>query len=308
MAIGTQDDLAVVRFELSDRVEKFLLNHAFAVKEIDVVDHEDVDAAKPLPKAGKRPVSQRLSEMVRETLRRKKHHAQLGMTRPQPPVRRLQQMGLSRPHAAVKHERIVTGPGLLTDLQGGREGQLIARPLDEIRQVGEATARRLRGAGRLWGNGPRNRLRRVRRLSRRRRGAHVAPQHGSDRAPFENRAHAHRDRGSRSGLVATRRVRFVSGGRRFGLGGFFNQAKRRRRNLGGCVDLHDCGRPRLEPDLRRFPQHATRRLRDGRAKAMLHPGQQKRILDPDRHLIVGDFDRGRFLRTNARKSAIRQAL
>ncbi len=67
------------------------------------------------------------------------------------------------------------------------------------------------------------------------------------------------------------------------------------RNLGGRVDLHDFGRPRLEPDLRRIPQHATRGLCDGRAKAMLHPGQQKRILDPDRHLVVGDFDRGRSL-------------
>ena len=79
MAVGTQQDLAVVRFQLLDSVEEFLLDHALAVEEIDIVDDEHVDAAEPLTKAGQRAFPQGLREVVREPFRRKKEHAQSGM-------------------------------------------------------------------------------------------------------------------------------------------------------------------------------------------------------------------------------------
>ncbi len=153
MAIRAQDDLAVVRFELLDRVEKLLLNDSFAVEEIDVVDDEHVDAAEPLAKAGKGPIPQRLREMVGEPLRRKEQDTQCGMAGSQPTVRRLQQMRLSRADSAVKHERIVTASRLLADLQGGRQGQFVAGSLHKVGQVGETATRLLRRAGLLEADG-----------------------------------------------------------------------------------------------------------------------------------------------------------
>ena len=79
MPVRAQDDLALVRFELLDRMEKFLLNDSLAVEEIDVVDDEHVNAAEPLAKAGKGPIPQCLREMVGEPLRRKEQDTQCGM-------------------------------------------------------------------------------------------------------------------------------------------------------------------------------------------------------------------------------------
>ena len=54
--------------------------------------------------------------------------------------------------------------------------------------------------------------------------------------------------------------------------------------------------PRLEANLHRFAEHALRGLGDGGTQAVLHPGEQKGILDSDRHPVLGDLDGSRLFK------------
>ena len=123
------------------------LNDPLAVEEIDVIDHQHINSTEALTKAGERTAHQlqRLGEMIGEPLRRKEVEPATRRWR----VRSWRYVASKRwvfpgPHAAVKHQRIVSASRLIADLQ---RAAVIANSLPRGPLIKSARSAKRRPAG-----------------------------------------------------------------------------------------------------------------------------------------------------------------
>ena len=143
--------MAVV--ERVEGVEEFFLGLRLVGEELDVVDHQDVDAAMLLAEGADRTVLDAVDEAVGELLTAQVQHPAVGV-RPEDGVAdRLQQVSLAEADVAVHEERVVGPPRVGADRQGGGVGQPVAVAdhefFEHVVVVERAVPRRGRNRARL---------------------------------------------------------------------------------------------------------------------------------------------------------------
>ena len=68
MPRAAQNDRPSMIRQVRERVQEFLLKHSLGLKEINVINDQNIDSTKPLPKTGKRMVAKSLGKIIAERL------------------------------------------------------------------------------------------------------------------------------------------------------------------------------------------------------------------------------------------------
>ena len=106
-------------------VEKFLLHRLFSCDKLNIVDHQKIHVAVPLPKLHVFTGADRFDHIVREHFAGHVHDARGGICFLHGVTDRMHQMRLAQAHAAVQEQRIIRHARRLDDRKRRRVRKVV---------------------------------------------------------------------------------------------------------------------------------------------------------------------------------------
>ncbi len=134
--VAGDDDLLAVLVERVEGVEELLLGALLAGDELDVVDHQDVDAAVAGAEVVHPARSDVVDDIVGERFGGDVHDRQVGVDLERAVTDRVQEVRFAETDPAVHEERIELAAGMIGNGQGGGMGEPV-RAADDVGVEGE---------------------------------------------------------------------------------------------------------------------------------------------------------------------------
>ena len=150
--VGRDDHLVILIHQGVEGMKEFFLGRFFAADELDIVDHQHVDAAELLLERHRVLETQRTNELIHELFGGKVDHAPIRLAHPEMPRDRVHEVRLAQTHAAIEEQRVEGDLIGLGHPAGRCVRELVRLADDEILEREARVERRAEGVAVIGGH------------------------------------------------------------------------------------------------------------------------------------------------------------